>query len=568
MRFTPYFGVAVIIFGLILLARNQSEKLLILILAIVTVAFITPKTKPEKTTYWSPYQKLSLSIAIKDSAELKPQPEGWYLEVNNVGYMALLDLSDKYKAKAKKELDSLFQGNLPLSTEFADHYYLPFYFKPQPKNILIIGAGAGNDAAAAVRLSKELAGSVTTNKPEYKQLVPTIDAVEIDPTIIEIGKIYHPEKPYQEPNVNAIIDDGRSFIQKTNKKYDIVIMGLADSHTLSSSLTNLRLDHYLYTEESFQRIKEILNNDGMLFLTFEAARPWIGDRLNKGLTDVFGQAPKIFEVRSGGVYGWGGYSFVVAKNKETLQSTLANNQDLERFVSTNEKKFDINVQPLTDNWPYLYLDKPRIPIIHLIVAVVVGSFMLLLRKRFLGTGVINLPMFFWGAAFLLFEFQNVSKTSLLFGITWVTNLFTISAILILLLVANWTVQKKLISPRTAFVFLILTLILQIVIPLRILNNFTFWQKIIFANLLLNLPVFFGGIIFTNMFAKSKNKAIAFGSNFLGSVLGGFAEMLSFLFGIHSLLYIVIIFYTLGFAISKFIKLPKIKLTEILNIPKS
>ena len=95
-------------------------------------------------------------------------------------------------------------------------------------------------------------------------------------------------------------------------------------------------------------------------------------------------------------------------------------------------------------------------------------------------------------------------------------------------------------------------------PLHILNSFSFWQKLFLANLILNLPLYFGGVIFIDMFQKAKDKASALGSNFIGSVFGGLLEMTSFLFGVHFLLYLIIILYTLGFLCSKYLKI---------NIPK-
>ena len=387
-RFTPYFGVVLAIIALYFLAKDKTEKYLILAIVIATIVFITPKSQPEKfrATYWSPYQKLTLSASEKDPSEKNPQPEGWYLEVNNVGYMALLNISKDYINRTKKELAVLYDNKSPIDTNFSNNYSLPFKFKPLPPDVLIIGAGAGNDTAAAVREGQRLyelnPQGMTTE--EYLQKAPRIDAVEIDPTIIEIGRKYHHEKPYREPNVNVTVDDGRTFIERTNKKYDLVIMSLADSHTLSSSLTNLRLDHYLYTEESFAQIKKLLKDDGVLFLTFEVTRPWIGDRLNRGLVDVFNQEPKIFEVRSGGVFGWGGYSFVVSKNPQTLRDILAKNKDLEQFITSNQRVFQTDIKPLTDNWPYLYLGKPRLPLIHLAFAFIFSSVLLLLRKRVFG----------------------------------------------------------------------------------------------------------------------------------------------------------------------------------------
>ena len=138
--------------------------------------------------------------------------------------MGLLDLNDKHEATASAILvENRFA--LPSELPFLNQYILPYRFKPAPDNVLIIGAGAGNDANGAIRGGAK-----------------SIDAVEIDPLIIRLGKQYHPNQPYQNPAVNTVVADGRAFMERTQIRYDLIVMGLADSHTLSSNLTNLRLD--------------------------------------------------------------------------------------------------------------------------------------------------------------------------------------------------------------------------------------------------------------------------------------------------------------------------------------
>src|SRR5206468_3331214 len=99
------------------------------------------------------------------------------------------------------------------------------------------GSGTGNDIAGALRHS-----------------VKQVTAVEIDPAIIDLGRIYHPEQPYQSPAVKIVNDDARSFFARSDERYDVISFGLLDSHT-TTAMTNARLDHYVYTEESLQRAK-------------------------------------------------------------------------------------------------------------------------------------------------------------------------------------------------------------------------------------------------------------------------------------------------------------------------
>jgi hypothetical protein len=99
----------------------------------------------------------------------------------------------------------------------------------------------------------------------------------------------------------------RSFFATTDKKYDVISFGLLDSHT-SMVMTNTRLDHYVYTRESIERAKALLNDHGIMMLTFQIQRPYIGDRIFSVLSEVFGYDPMVFYIPPTG-YGWGGTVF-------------------------------------------------------------------------------------------------------------------------------------------------------------------------------------------------------------------------------------------------------------------
>ena len=247
---------------LLTLLEKKPRKIYWAVPVVITVLLSFLNLFSNLDTTWSPYQKLNLE---------KLEGDNYTLHVNNVGYMGLLDLSiqnkDKVRAKLQKEGKQLSQAD---ELNFTNQYDLPFLIKKDSKQVLIIGAGGGNDVAGAVRAG-----------------VPNIDAVEIDPAILELGKKYHPGDPYASPTVNTIVNDGRAYLRQTNKKYDIVIMALADSHTLNSSTSNVQLDNYLYTKESIEEVKRILNPDGILVLSYEAVRPWIGARIKGSVSTVF-----------------------------------------------------------------------------------------------------------------------------------------------------------------------------------------------------------------------------------------------------------------------------------------
>src|SRR6185312_5358084 len=64
--------------------------------------------------------------------------------------------------------------------------------------VMIVGAGSGNDVAAALRSGAR-----------------HVDAVEIEPVLNELGRNDHPDRPYDDPRVTIHLDDGRSFVRKS-----------------------------------------------------------------------------------------------------------------------------------------------------------------------------------------------------------------------------------------------------------------------------------------------------------------------------------------------------------------
>ncbi|MEX2028538.1 MAG: hypothetical protein WD988_03530 [Candidatus Curtissbacteria bacterium] len=529
---SPYLGLFFCQILLIFLAGTNFSKIISLVALLASVVLMLPKEAyqpyEKPVTFWSPYQKLTLSL-IKNLKSY--QAGGWYLEVNNVGYMGLLDLSDRGYGEREKDIQAAFGENVD-ELLYQNQYTLPYKIRPNAASVLIIGGGGGNDAAAALRSG-----------------IQSIDIAEIDPQVAAIGKKYHPESPYSSDKVNLTVNDGRAYIERTNKKYDIIIMSLADSHTTSSSLSNVQLDNYLYTYEALTRARERLTDSGVLFLTFEVTRPWIGGRIQETLHKTFGAKPDIVEIRSDGVFGWGGVMFIEPKAGGSIKGQLED-QDLVAYLDKNSRDYT-NLAPniLTDNWPYIYLDKPRIPLLHLAVAAISLAGLLIFKSKQKVMKGLNVPFFLLGVGFMLFEIQNISKSALIFGNTWVTNLFIISGVLVFILAANLATIKKLMSEKQAFAFLFITLLAQIVIPLNTFNSLPFWPKVASSVLFLTLPHFFSGIIFASLFAKDRERGTLFGSNLIGSAVGGFLAISSYLFGISSLLYITLFAYAAGFLLA-------------------
>jgi spermidine synthase len=523
LNFSPYLGIVAAQFALIYLTSNKNWNFVVLIL-ISSLIMAGVSSPADKQIYWSPYQKLSL---IKLPSDYFKAP-GYQLEVNNVGFMGLLDLSADFKKSLIKKLESEKTVE-NFDIQFSNQYDLPYKLKVNPKNVLIIGAGGGNDAAAAVRA-----------------MIPSIDAVEIDPGVISLGRKYHPENPYSSPTVKITVDDGRSFLKKTKSKYDIVIMSLADSHTLNSSLNNIQLDNFLYTKESMAEVKNVLNPDGLVFISFDVRRPWIGAKIQTNLSRVFGHSPLVFSLQNElPLFGWGGVIFVQDFAKGQVENNLLSSPELKQFIDDRKLSFDDPVEELTDDWPYLYLDKPRFPTIHLIMSFGIMLFLIFAKNSMAQTGKFRWDSFLLGAGFLLFEFQNISKTSLLYGNTWTTNVYTISAVLVFILIANLISVKVKIPLKACYALLFLAFIIEIAMPISFFNQFSTITKYLISPLVLNLPLLFSGLIFINLFRHVRDRQSFFASNLIGSAFGGMLGFFSYLYGLKFLLYVSLLMYILS-----------------------
>jgi len=326
------FGILTVVF---IIWSNRDKKInFALLAAIVILAWFSGQTPGAISTTWSPYQKLVLREAQADEIG------DYIIDINNVGYQGMVNLSDEY-ISANPEI-------YPPEQKGLSQYDIPYLLHPNPKTALLVGAGSGNDAAGALRNNVE-----------------KVTAVEIDPAIIAIGRELHPEKPYSSALVQVINDDARSFFATTNDTYDVISFGLLDSHT-TTAMTNARLDHYVYTKESIVQAKSKLADGGIMVLTFEARKPYIADRIEIVLEDVFNQPPIVFVI-PGNSYGWGGVMFITG-DLQVVQEQLAQNPRLAAYIEQKQAEYPILLSNTTkiavDDWPYLYLESPKIPTLY------------------------------------------------------------------------------------------------------------------------------------------------------------------------------------------------------------
>ncbi len=468
---------------------------------------------------WSPYQKLTIQ-PIEDNFEIT----SYEIHTNDNWFQAMFNLSPQFVASH----EYLFR-DYPIEW---NAYNIPYHFYNNPPTVLVLGSGSGNDVAAALRNGAGM-----------------VQAVEIDPLILEEGRRLHFEKPYSSPRVHVELNDARSYLQNSKDKFDLIVFSLLDSHTTSSHFSNLRIDNYVYTIEALESAKKLLKDDGVFVVKFWVDKDWIGGRCNALLTQTFGEEPLHLDAELG--YTTPG-SFYIAGSKARIAQAMSDPK-LAAYVKKHPGRPMAKATPTTDDWPYFYQQEPGIPASVLMLSLaLLPVCWIALRKTGMQAGAIEWHFFFLGAGFLLLEAQIISKMALLFGTTWVVNSIVISGLLLLIVAANLAAEWiPKFPPALAYAGIFLSMAASYLIRLDRLFFDSIWQKGLAATAVLCLPVFFAGIVFVRSFAQASFAGSALGSNLMGALAGGLLESLSMWAGIRALLIVAALCY-----LASFIRRPK------------
>ena len=479
-----------------------------------TFLLATPEGSGTRT-YWSPYQKLTLLPTFNEG-----EISTYTLSTNDSWYQQIINLSTEFVESHPK-----WFRNRPLDQ---NSYNIPYRFYPAPPSVLVLGSGMGNDVAAALRNG---AGRV--------------EAIEIDPLILKLGRELHFEHPYQSPRVHVVVNDARSYIENSRDQFDLIVFSLLDSHTTTSHFTNIRIDNYVYTREALERARRLLKPDGLFIVKFYVENSWIAGRLFKLLRDAFGQDPIQFQTEGG--YDSPGRFFVSGSRERLAKAT--SEPALASYLATHGNMPMQSAIVTTDDWPYFYQHAPGLPIIVILVSVAVLVVFGWFLRQASGVGArLDLHFMLLGAGFMLLEAQIVSKMALLFGTTWVVNAVVVSGLLCLIVGANLVYGAFPRIPRAvAYAGLFVSLGVMYLVPMQKLFFESWTLRAIAATLALCSPVFFAGVIFVSSFARAGFRGSALGSNLFGSLIGGLFESASLWFGLKSLTIVAAILY-LGSAI--------------------
>jgi len=387
-----------------------------------------------------------------------------------------------------------------------------------PGRVLVVGAGTGNDVSVALARGAE-----------------HVDAVEIDPKILDLGRGGHPDRPYDDPRVTTHVDDGRAFLERSDERFDLILFALPDSLALVTGGGAIRLESYLFTREAMETVREHLTERGGFAMYNVYREDWLVDRYAGTVASAFGHEPCLDKLER------------VASQAVISAAVRESDQRCARTVAPATR-----VAPSTDDRPFPYFRGGSIPPLYLfaLAGILLVS---LVAVRFVAGPFRSMrpyaDLFFMGAAFLLLETKSVTTFALLFGTTWVVNAIVFAGVLLAVLLAVET-TRHLRTPALPLLYLGIAgaLVLAYVVPNASLLALPVLPRLLAAVALAFAPIFLANLAFAKRFAGTDDAPSAFGVNILGAMVGGCIEYLALIVGFRNLLIVAGLLYLAAFAL--------------------
>jgi hypothetical protein len=440
---------------------------------------------------WSPYYKVTTQDLVHQGNPVVD------IRVNGVPHQQIWDAATRLRYEPQYGLPYTHLNENPL------------------RRVLIIGAGSGTDVAIALSKGAE-----------------HIDAVDIDPRILQIGEQRNPNAPYDDPRVTEYTNDGRAFLSSTDSRYDLILFALPDSLALVNGASQIRLESFLFTQEALTAARDHLEAGGAFAMYNYYREDWLIDRLANTAQAAFGHTPCVDKVGDG--------QAVVTVGLTSSDQRCA----------TSYEPAATPLPPSTDDRPFLYFQGGMIPATYvwLLVGIMIVT---VIAVRSLAGPVRSvrrfLDLFFMGAAFLLLETKSVATFALLFGTTWLVNAFVFAGVIVVVLAAV-EVTRRFRTPRLSVVFTAIgaSLLLAYVVQPEWLLALPFAPRLIISVLLSFLPIFLANVAFAKRFTAEGDSQTAFALNLVGAILGGCLEYAALVTGYRNLLIVVGLLYAAAF----------------------
>jgi len=133
--------------------------------------------------------------------------------------------------------------------------------RPGGFDALVIGPGGGRDVLSALSFGAR-----------------RVEGVEINPIIVRDVMLdrfrAYSGNLYGHPRVSVHVEDGRSYVRRSDKRYDVIQASLVDTWAATAAGAYTLTENSLYTTEAFGEYLDHLTSDGLLSVT-----RWVVDGL-------------------------------------------------------------------------------------------------------------------------------------------------------------------------------------------------------------------------------------------------------------------------------------------------
>ena len=471
----------------------RGPRLMAIVAGLATVSVLLVESLAPGVS-WSPYYKVQVRELTYSGVPLTD------ISVNGVPHQIMRSAAQRLVEEPQYGLPYQRTAGNPLN------------------NVLIVGAGSGSDVAIALSTGAK-----------------HVDAVDIDPRIMQLGVERNPDHPYSDPRVTRHVNDGRAFLESTTNTYDLILFALPDSLALVTGASQIRLESFLFTQEAITAARAHLTEQGSFAMYNYYREDWLIDRLGGTVQAAFGHKPCV------DLPGY--YQAVITASLDEANQTCG----------TDYVPAGAVIAPASDDRPFLYYQGGAIPAVYLWT---LGGILLisLIAVRGLGGPLRAMrpyaDLFFMGAAFMLLETKNIATFALLFGTTWLVNALVFAGVLLIVLAAVETTRRFRTPPLpVVFAGIVLALALTFFVEPAWLLTLPVVPRLVVAVLLAFLPIYLANVAFSQRFAASDDSQSAFGLNLLGAMLGGCLEYLGLLTGYRNLLILVAGIYLVAFLVT-------------------
>jgi len=253
----PYFSswqaAALLIFltgaALLIIVENWKTVFHLLPVFLLLTAFFWSFDLPSEKKYWKPFELLTARDSLH--ARIQVIRSGDQISYFTSGFLAF---------------------NYPdlASAEEAIHFAL--LQRPASSSLLLVGGGLNGAISQAL---------------QYPQL--EIDYVELDPELVRLALRFSGQEleVLSHPRVKTYLQDGRRFIQSTDKKYDLVICNLPEP-------TTAQVNRF-YTVEFFNLVKKILKPDGVFSFRLPSSENYLSDERAQLLASIYHSLKQVFK---------------------------------------------------------------------------------------------------------------------------------------------------------------------------------------------------------------------------------------------------------------------------------